>query len=117
VGNLRLDRRLIRFVLANLVGNALKYSLEGGQVGLDVRATGSTVVFTVSAQYLGIRKDELDKIFAQGYRMTDLRSFSGVGVDLAITKTCVEMYGGTISVENDLHKRTIFTVSLPSRNL
>jgi signal transduction histidine kinase len=117
VGNLRLDRRLIRYMLATLVGNALKHSPKGGQVGLDVCAAGHEVVFTISANHLAIRMDEVDKIFTQGYRTSDLSRFSGVGVDLAVMKTCIEMYGGSIHVESALDETTIFTVTLPSHNL
>lgn len=113
LNNLKLERRMVRFVLLNLVGNAIKYSPEGGEVRLDVRAVDRSIMLSVSDQGIGIPANEVNKIFTQFYRATNAEDFSGMGLGLAITKTCIETYGGTINIESTLGKGTTFMVSLP----
>lgn len=109
INNLQLDRRLIRYVLANLLGCVLKYSRS--ITHLDVRRIGNAVLFSVSAPNLTIPAYDLDDLFRQPQL-----SNSGMGQGLSILKTCVEMYGGTLTVENRLSSGTTFVVSLPCKD-
>ncbi len=108
------DRRLIRYILSNLVGNALKYSPDGGDVKLDIRVTEETITLSVSDHGIGIPADELDMIFTQFYRASNVNEFSGLGLGLTMMKTCIEMSDGTIHVESKLDEGTTFVVSLPN---
>jgi signal transduction histidine kinase len=113
MNNVKLEHRLIRFVLLNLVGNAIKYSPDGGEVRVDIRAADNSITLSVSDQGIGIPANDVDKLFTQFYRASNAGDFSGIGLGLAITKTCIETYSGTIKVESKLGKGTTFIVSLP----
>ncbi|MEO8394296.1 MAG: HAMP domain-containing sensor histidine kinase, partial [Chloroflexota bacterium] len=109
MSNVQLDRRLVRYVLSNLIGCLLKYS--GSTANLDVRRQGNTVMFSVSAPNIAIPAHDLNELFSQSHRIN-----SGMGLGLSIMKTCIEMYGGTISAESNPGSGTNFVVSLPCRD-
>jgi len=112
--NIQVDRRLIRYILSNLVGNALKYSPDGGDVKVDIHVTEQMITLSVSDQGIGIPSDELDKIFIQFYRASNVSAFSGLGLGLTMMKKCIEMSDGTIHVKSQLDEGTTFIVSLPN---
>ena len=69
--NIQVDQRLIRYILSNLVGNALKYSPKGGDVTVDINVSSNMITIAVSDKGIGIPADELDKIFTQFYRASN----------------------------------------------
>jgi two-component system phosphate regulon sensor histidine kinase PhoR len=103
-------------VVANLVGNAIKFTPRGGSVRVQVRGEpdgGATI--TVADTGIGIDAAELPRIFDRffrGARATEARS-SGSGLGLAIVRSIVEMHGGTVTVESRLGSGSTFRVSLP----
>jgi signal transduction histidine kinase len=113
---IRHDPVRIGQVVANLVGNAIKFTPRGGRVRVDVRpeARGSASI-TVSDTGIGIEPAELPRIFDRffrGSRATEARG-SGSGLGLAIVRGIVEMHGGTVSVESRPGAGTTFRVVLP----
>ncbi len=116
VSHVRLNQRLIRYIVLNLVGNALKYSPNGAEVRLDIQALDDQITLMVSDHGIGIPEEELPRIFTEYYRASNAAYFNGSGLGLAIMKTCIEMYGGTIAAESKLNEGTTFTVSLPLKN-
>jgi signal transduction histidine kinase len=114
LNNVQLDRRLVRYVLANLVGGVLKYS--GSSVHLDIRRADSSVTFTVIARDVVISAHQLEKILVQLSHGDGSGTLNGTGLSLSVMKTCVELYGGTITVESKPGKGTSFIVSLPCRS-
>jgi signal transduction histidine kinase len=112
--NVQVDKRLVRYILSNLVGNALKYSPDGGDVNVDIRVTEQTMTLSVRDQGIGIPDDELDRIFTQFYRASNVTEFSGLGLGLTMMKKCIEMSDGSIHVESKLDEGTTFVVSLPN---
>ena len=111
--NVQVDRRLVSYILSNLVGNALKYSPDGGEVNVVINVTDEIITITVRDQGIGIPADELDKIFTQFYRASNVSEFSGLGLGLTMMRTCIEMCDGIITVESKLNEGTTFVVSLP----
>jgi signal transduction histidine kinase len=111
--NVQVDRRLVRYILSNLVGNALKYSPMGDDVHVDIRVSDEIITITVRDHGIGIPADELDKIFTQFYRASNVSEFSGLGLGLTMMRTCIEMCDGTINVASKLNEGTTFVVSLP----
>ncbi len=111
--SIQVDQRLIRYILSNLVGNALKYSPNGGDVKVDISVTGQTITISVADKGIGIPADEMDKIFTQFYRASNVAEFSGLGLGLTMMKTCIEVCCGTITVESKLDEGTTFVVTLP----
>jgi signal transduction histidine kinase len=105
-------------VVANLVGNAIKFTPRGGRVDVAVAAepTGGGSI-TVSDTGIGIEPAELPRIFDRffrGSRASEARG-SGSGLGLAIVRGIVEMHAGTVSVESRLGAGSTFRVVLPAQ--
>lgn len=106
--------RLIQ-VIMNLVDNAIAYTNAGGKVTLDVKVKGNCAYLTVSDTGIGIEQKHLEHIFERFYRVDPARSRAagGTGLGLAIVDWVVRAHGGTISVESEVGRGTMFTVKLP----
>lgn len=112
--NVQLDRRLIRYVLSNLLGGILKNS--GSAVQIDVLRVENTITLAVNARDIILPTHQLARILAQMAHPNGTSALSGTGLSLSVIKTCVEMYGGAISVESKPSQGTTFLVSLPCRD-
>ena len=112
---LEADRGLLRRVLVQLVGNAIKFTTEGGRVVVRAVEEGRTVRFTVEDTGIGIPKDEIAKIFDKFYQIDGSlsREFPGVGLGLSIAKSIVEWHGGEIEAESEPGRGSRFAVVLP----
>ncbi|MGD2091100.1 MAG: ATP-binding protein [Candidatus Aminicenantes bacterium] len=117
-GELLLDEVRIRQILFNLVGNAVKFTHEG-YIKLSVhqsfhRADHSSLklVFTVEDTGIGIPADQKELIFDAFIQQKnqDPHQYGGTGLGLSITRRLVEIMGGTISVESEKGKGSIFRV-------
>ena len=115
---LRHDPVRIGQVVANLVGNAIKFTPRGGRVDVAVRreASGGASI-TVSDTGIGIDPTELPRIFDRffrGSRASEARG-SGSGLGLAIVRGIVETHGGTVTVESRVGTGSTFRVTLPEQ--
>jgi signal transduction histidine kinase len=105
--------RLAR-VLDNLLGNAVKYSPEGGEIALRVAGDGSWAVLTVADEGLGIPVVDRSRIFERFHRGRNVGGqVAGSGVGLAGVRHVVEQHGGSVSVESQEGVGSTFTVRLP----
>jgi signal transduction histidine kinase len=111
-----LDRRVVHYMLSNLLSNAFKYSPARREIRLDIQDAGQSVIFSFTDQGIGIPSAEVDKIFTPLYRASNASEFNGMGLGLAVVKTSVEACGGSIKVESKLGEGTTFVVSLPREN-
>jgi PAS domain S-box-containing protein len=109
------DRDKARQVLVNLVENAVKYSPDGGEIEVGVRAGPSTVHFFVRDHGLGIPAQEQSRIFDKFYRLDPdmTRGVGGTGLGLYICRELVERMGGQISVASEPGEGSTFTFDLP----
>jgi len=114
MSNVQLDRRLIRYVISNLIESILKYT--GSTIRVDVRRVENTITFTVSAPDTVLAAHEFDKLQTQLSRPNGAGALNGMGLNLSVMKTCVEMYGGTIKVSSKPAQGTSFVVNLPCRD-
>jgi heavy metal sensor kinase len=114
---LPIDRTRIRQLLLNLVTNAVKYTPEGGEIGVGLSDQGNAVQVVVSDTGIGIAAGDLPHIFDRFWRADPARARdetkAGTGLGLAITKWIAEAHGGTISVQSRPGKGTVFSVTLP----
>ncbi len=113
--NLFVDPSRVEQILNNLVSNAVKFSEEGSTVRLGLKAGTSHVEITVSDEGQGIPPEDLRTIF-KPYERASVRPTAGekgTGLGLAIVKKVVEGHNGTIKVESEVGKGSMFTVSLP----
>ncbi|NNM06839.1 MAG: hypothetical protein HKO65_17215 [Gemmatimonadetes bacterium] len=111
------DPDLFDRVVWNLLGNAVKFSPQGGRVEVHlVRTDGATLV-EIADQGPGIPEDELKKIFERFYRTDESRTpgelESGTGLGLAIAQAIVELHHGSIKAENRPEGGALFRASLP----
>jgi two-component system phosphate regulon sensor histidine kinase PhoR len=112
---LHADENRIKQVVNNLVGNAIKYNRDEGQVWIRVTTPEDKLNLEVEDTGFGIAEEDLPLIFDRFYRTTlgARKRISGSGLGLAIVKTIVEQHGGKISVQSEVDKGSIFTVILP----
>ena len=111
------DESKFRQILINLIGNAIKYTKQGS---INISLNSETLeqqkyllTLTVSDTGLGIASEELPLIFDIFVQVGQESNRQGSGLGLPITKQYVELMGGTIQVESELDKGSIFTVKLP----
>ena len=109
------DPLKLRQMLSNLVGNAIKYTPEGGSVSLSMEAEEDVVVTRVQDTGYGIPAADLPFVFDRFYRIRSGKNaeVEGNGLGLAIVKSVVEQHGGRVSVESVVNKGTCFTAILP----
>jgi signal transduction histidine kinase len=111
---LHCDHIRIEQVLNNLIGNAIKYSPGGGNIGLSLAQAGDEAMFEVSDEGMGIPREEIPYVFEPFRRSrTDREDIPGVGLGLSVTQRIVRAHGGRIHVESQIGKGTTFRVYLP----
>jgi PAS domain S-box-containing protein len=113
----RADQRRLKQILVNLLGNAVKFTPEGGSVGIDIvsHPAERAVVFEVWDTGIGITSADMPKLF-QAFVQIDsrlARRFEGTGLGLALVKRMVEMHGGTVSVQSEPGAGSRFSVKIP----
>lgn len=106
---------LITRLLWNLVDNAVKYSRTSGEIGINLFVDKGNAIIEVKDNGIGIPSTDLDKIFDRFYRVDKSRSreMGGSGLGLAICKWIVDLHHGTILVESDIDKGSVFRVEIP----
>jgi signal transduction histidine kinase len=112
---LQADRDKIALALHNLVGNALKYTLDGGRILVTASVEKGMVHIAVSDTGLGIALDECEKVFDKFYRSKDPRAAKiiGSGLGLPIAREVARLHGGDVTLESELGKGSTFTLTLP----
>jgi len=114
---LEADRDLVKQVIINLSGNAIKFTPENGNVYLAVRCEGSTVRVIVQDTGVGIPVEHLDRIFDRFYQVDSsiARQYGGAGLGLTICKSIMEWHGGSIEVESQQGKGAKFIALFPQK--
>jgi len=107
------DAKLLRQILTNLVSNAIKYSPDGGNVGVNLSCEDSQIILQVSDSGIGISPEDQIQLFQSFSRATNVGAISGTGLGLSIVKKCVELHGGEITLTSEVGVGTTFTVTLP----
>jgi len=104
----------LKQIFINLINNALTYTPQGGSVHVKVEKHDGYALVTVSDTGIGIKQEEIPRIFERFYRVDRARSRNsgGTGLGLAIVKHLVEAHKGQISVQSEVGKGTTFTVKL-----
>ncbi len=111
------DERRLKQILVNLLCNAVKFTPEGGEIGLDVvyDVAGTGVRFDVWDTGIGIAQENLPRLF-QPFAQLDSslnRHYNGTGLGLALVHRMTHMHGGSVKVESQLGVGSRFTILLP----
>ena len=109
------SRRDVAIAVRNLLDNAIRYTGAGGSVGAVLETVGGEAVLRISDTGDGISTRDLGRVFERFYRVDTARSRStgGTGLGLAIVKHVVESHRGSVEVESELGRGSVFTVRLP----
>lgn len=109
----KLDEKLLYYILANLISNAIKYSPDGGPVTLEVSCNPQQIIFSVQDEGIGIPPEYRTKLFQLFERAANVGNIKGTGLGLSIVKQAVALHGGEITVESEIGKGSKFTVTIP----
>ncbi len=110
---IRTDEKRLRQILINLLGNAIKFTTDGG-VSLKISYENHKVNFLVEDTGVGIASNELESIFHPFQQVGDQNQRAeGTGLGLSITQRLAEKMGGDLSVTSELRKGSIFQITLP----
>lgn len=109
------DYERIRMVLTNLLGNAIKYSPEGGIIRIGGRPEGDIAIVYISDQGIGIPAEEQERIFERFYRVNNRlhRESPGTGLGLYLTRAIIKAHNGSINVTSQVGRGSRFTFTLP----
>ncbi len=105
-------------VIFNLLDNAVKYRREDVDPHLEIRTadrSGHSITITVRDNGIGLKRDDLKRVFEKFYRVStgNRHDVKGFGLGLAYVKKMVNIFGGSITVDSELGKWTEFTITLP----
>ena len=115
-GPVAIDRDMWEKIILNLLSNAFKFTLEGSiSVALEEDPARDGVRLQVADTGIGIRKEDLEHLFERFHRIQNAggRSFEGTGIGLALVRELVSLLGGTIEVDSEFGRGTVFTVFIP----
>jgi signal transduction histidine kinase len=108
------DEHHLERVVANLLGNAIKYTPKGGRITIRVRLDAQHVKVTFEDTGRGIPADELPHLFEKYRRVREARRTEGTGLGLFIAKTIITAHGGEIQVTSTPGAGSTFTILLPA---
>ncbi len=112
---IKIDTKLVRRVISNLIENAIKYSPAHSTITIFSEESHDWVRISVKDQGPGIAPEEQEKVFMKFYRCENdtTRSVKGTGLGLFLARYFIELHEGTISLKSELARGSTFTVSLP----
>jgi signal transduction histidine kinase len=112
---LAVDRTALSQALTNLVDNAVKYSGDSRRIEVRAASAGAEVAIAVRDFGIGIKKDDIPRLFERFFRAGNelTRTVKGSGLGLALVNEIVDAHGGRIDVESEPGKGSLFTVRLP----
>ena len=113
-GTVLADATRLEQAAANLIDNALKYTPADGRVDVEVVEQDSRALLRVRDNGIGIRAEDLPRIWDRLFRGDTSRGERGLGLGLSLVKAIVEAHGGTLSVASELEKGSAFTASFPA---
>ncbi len=109
----RADRMRISQVLINLLGNAVKFTPEGGRVTLTVEEQGEEVFFAVRDTGVGIPKEEQERVFRSFEQAAGAAGQQGTGLGLSISSRLVQLMGSNIRLDSAVGQGSTFSFSIP----
>lgn len=113
IPNPRLDKKLMRQVINNLVSNAIKYSQEMKPIRVTLSCDESELRLEVTDEGIGIPEPDIKHLFEPFHRGQNVGMISGTGLGLAIIWESVSLHGGRIDVQSEVGRGSTFVVSIP----
>lgn len=114
------NEELLQQAWLNLLGNAIKFTHPGGEISVRSRITdpapdqgASSVQVRIQDNGIGIKQEDLERIFDKFFQADRTRAVEGSGLGLSLVKRIVAMFSGTITVESEPDRGTVFVVTVP----
>lgn len=109
------DQDKIASVISNLLSNAVKYSPRGTTIEVRCKTDGKMAIVSVTDEGLGIKQQDIDKLFDRYYRVesSNTRNISGFGIGLYLSAEIIQRHDGKIWVESEVDKGSKFYFTLP----
>lgn len=107
------DKGRLTEAFLNIIQNGVIYSKENGSINISAVKANNYIITSIEDTGVGIKKDELDKIFERFYRSDASRSSEGTGMGLSIAKAIIQAHRGSISVRSEIGKGSCFSIILP----
>lgn len=109
---IQIDPQLMNHAIGNLLSNAFKYS-DKKNPQLQLSHGKDQLKIAVADHGIGIPQEEIDNLFQPFHRAENVKEIEGTGLGLAIVKEYVELNDGTVEVQSELNKGSVFTITLP----
>ena len=118
IQTVRGDKDRIGQVLTNLLTNAIKYSPKADSIIVRLTSNDESAVVSVQDFGIGIEQEHLQAIFERFYRVSDPdeKTFPGLGIGLYISHEIIKRHGGTLAVESEKGRGSVFSFILPYSN-
>ncbi|WP_370573639.1 PAS domain S-box protein [Methanomethylovorans sp.] len=115
LGSINADKTKFKQILYNLASNAIKFTPDNGYVGITAHRTDNVLEISVTDNGIGIATKDLHKLFHPFKQLNPYltREHEGTGLGLVLVKKYVEMHGGSVWVESEVGKGSIFTFTIP----
>ncbi|MBP1908653.1 response regulator [Methanolobus bombayensis] len=109
------DRGKLKQIMYNLIGNAIKFTPDGGEVNIDISMKDQILLIGIHDNGIGIPKEDQNKLFQPFVQLDSAsnRKFEGTGLGLALVKNLLELHGGTIEVDSEQGKGSTFYLKVP----
>jgi signal transduction histidine kinase len=109
------DKQYLRMALENIIDNASKYTYENGTVTVKIAINNRKCVISVEDTGVGIGPEDIATLFEKFKRVSnDLsQKVAGSGLGLYWAQRVIELHNGDITVKSELHKGTVFHITLP----
>ncbi|CAL1518882.1 PAS domain-containing sensor histidine kinase [Chitinophaga sp. MM2321] len=108
-----LDPSLLKHIVMNLLGNAIKFSTPGSHIQIQTSKTGHEFTLQVKDNGIGMSEEDQQHLFERFYRGSNVSNIQGTGLGLHIVHRYSEMMNGNILCDSELNKGTTFTITFP----
>lgn len=108
------DENMLKFVVRNLLANAVKYSYPKGEIEISAKSKGQSIVFVVSDKGIGMTEEQTKNLFSDLFETTrGTLNEKGTGLGLNVCKEFIKINGGELKCESKIGEGTTFSFSLP----
>ncbi len=117
--DIKADPRAVKQILLNLLTNAIKFTPQDGVVKVSVETESSALVMRVSDSGIGISQEDIKRL-AQPFQQVEndyFKNKEGTGLGLSLSKSLVELHGGTFTIESIVGKGTMVTFTIPHQQV
>ncbi|MEC5142475.1 PAS domain-containing sensor histidine kinase [Chitinophaga sp. 212800010-3] len=111
-----LDASLLKHIVMNLLGNAIKFSKADSHITLHTATANGEFLFTIKDNGIGMSQEDQQHLFERFYRGTNVSNIQGTGLGLHIVQKYTELMLGSISCESKLGEGTTFNITFPQEN-